>query len=80
MTARLIEIPTCRATDIIAVTLECVELAGQAMWVATIRTSFAQPVIRRWFPLEAEALAHAAERADRHGLPLIDLRGGGEPQ
>jgi hypothetical protein len=73
---RKIEIPTLRATDIIAVTLEHAELANCPVWIVTTREGLRRPPARRWYPEEAQALAHAAEQADRHGLLLIDLRDG----
>jgi len=72
---RVIELPTLRAAgDIVAVAIETTELAGQAVTVVTCREAVGRPPCRRWYPDPGEALAYAAQMADRHQLPLLDLR------
>lgn len=75
MSAAEIAIPQLRATgDIVAVCIETAELAGTTVWVVTVRAGVGRPPYRRWYPDDAQAIAHAGEQADRHALPLIDLR------
>jgi hypothetical protein len=72
---RQIEIPTLRADGYaIAVAIETAEVAATAMTVVTIRERVSSPPYRRWYPEPDQALAYAVEQADRHGLPLLDLR------
>lgn len=71
---RAVELPILRAGQCVAVTIERAELAGQPIWVVTMRESVGRPPQRRWHPDESAALAYAAEQADRHGLMLFDLR------
>ncbi|MCC6827419.1 MAG: hypothetical protein IT550_04225 [Novosphingobium sp.] len=70
-----INLPVLRASgDIIAVVIEQANLAGHKMTVVTAREGASSPPRRRWYPDQLSGLAYAAELADRHGLPLIDLR------
>ena len=75
----LIELPTLRATDVLAVQLEQAELAGTSVWVVTWREHDHSQPCRRWYPDEPSAVAYAAQQADRLGWLLIDLRDSGEP-
>ena len=70
-----ISLPALRATgDIVAVVIEQAELAGHDMTIVTARESDSSIPRRRWYPDVASGLAYAAELADRHSLPLLDLR------
>jgi hypothetical protein len=70
-----IEIPQLRADGYaIAVAIETAEVAATPMTVVTIRERVSSPPYRRWYPEQDQALAYAVEQADRHGLPLLDLR------
>lgn len=76
---KAIELPILlRTTDCVAVTLEQAELACQPVWVVSVRERVSASPRRRWFPSSADALAYAAEQADRYGLLLIDLRDSGD--
>lgn len=74
MVVSVVELPALRATEVVAVTLERTELSGSPTWVVSLRRYPGQPPRRRWYATEAEALAFAAEQAERYGLLLIDLR------
>lgn len=74
MVVNIVELPALRASEVVAVTLERAQLSGSATWVVSLRRYLGQPACRRWYATEAEALAFAAEQAERYGLLLIDLR------
>lgn len=73
-----IELPELRPASWLGVTIERQDLAGTAAWAVTVREGFARAARRRWFPDRALALAHGADMADAHGLPLFDMAGEGE--
>jgi hypothetical protein len=76
---KVLELPQLRATgDIVAVVIERSRIGTQPLAIVTVRESVSRPPHRRWRPEEAAAIAYAGEQADRHGLPLFDLREPGE--
>jgi hypothetical protein len=77
---RAIDLPTLRATDVVAVTIECADLAGSPAWIVTVREAPNYPIRRRWHHDPGPALAYAGEQAERHCLPLLDLRDPGETE
>ena len=74
----LIEMPTLRASDVLAVQIEQAEVAGRPVWVVTWREHDAGQLCRRWHSEEPIAIAFAAEQAQRLGFLLIDLRDQGD--
>ena len=74
-----LEIPTLRSAsgNWRGVSLECAQVAGTRLTIATIRDMMGPPR-RRWFADEIDALAYAAGQADTHGIPLFDLRNGSD--
>lgn len=67
------DLPPVRNGDWLAVTLEPYESAGVTVWSVTIKGRSGSPR-RRWFGIEAHALAYALDQADSRHLPLFDLR------
>ena len=61
-----------------AVMVEGHDLAGSKVTSVTTHVGLGRSPKRRWFASRAVALAHAAEMADQHGLPLFDLVNSGE--
>jgi hypothetical protein len=74
-----IEIQPLKAANITAVQIEETRLSGRPFFVVSVMERPGKAPYRRWYPTEADALAYAAETADRRGLLLIDLREG-EPE
>ena len=70
----LLEVPALRSAggNWRGVAIETAPLAGSMLAAVTVRCQAATR--RRWFGSEADALAYAAEQADAHNLPLLDLR------
>ena len=68
-----IEVPAVRDGKWRAVMLEGQSLAGRTLFSVTVRDHYGA-ALRRWFSDEWEALAHAVQKADDLGLPLIDMR------
>ena len=56
-----------------AVMVEGHDLAGSIVTSVTTHAGLGRSPRRRWFASRAVALAHAAEMADQHGLPLFNL-------
>ena len=56
-----------------AVMVEGHDLAGSIVTSVTTHVGLGRSPKRRWFASRAVALAHAAEMADHHALPLFDL-------
>jgi hypothetical protein len=69
-----IELPNLlRHRAIRAVMVESHDLAGSIVTSVTTHVGLGRAPKRRWFASRAVALAHAAEVADQHGLPMFDL-------
>lgn len=68
-----LELPRLRPCEWACATVERVEVACTALWVATVQTGMGQPPLHRWCPEYRDALAYAAEQANRHGPPLFDF-------
>lgn len=62
-----------RHSSIRAVFVEDHTLAKTAVTAVTTHVGLGRAAKRRWFASRAVALAHAAEVADQHALPLFDL-------
>lgn len=71
---RTISIPTLRAGRVVAVAIELAEVDGSHLSIVSVTQSVDEPTRRRWYADERDAIAYAAEQADRFGLPLLDLR------
>ena len=73
------DIPTLRsaAGTWRGVSLECAQVAGTSLTIATVRDLMGPPR-RRWFADDGDALAYAIGQADTQGIPLFDLRSGGD--
>jgi post-segregation antitoxin (ccd killing protein) len=71
---RAIEIPTLRAGRVVAVAVELADVDGSPLAIVSVTQSVDEPTRRRWYADERDAIAYAAEQADRFGLPLLDLR------
>ena len=69
-----IQIPELlRHRAIRAVMIESHDLAGSIVTSVTTHVGLGRSPKRRWFASRAVALAHAAEMADQHALPMFDL-------
>ena len=68
-----IALPTLRTADWHCCTVERVELAGRPFWVATVPPEFGAAPVHRWYSAHGEALAYAAEQADRRSMALFDF-------
>lgn len=71
---RTIAIPTLRAGRVVAVAIELADVDGNALAIVSVTQSIDEPTRRRWYADQRDAVAYAAEQADRFGLPLLDLR------
>lgn len=71
---RVLSIPALRAGSTIAVTVELADVDGNALAIVSVRQAADEPTRRRWYADQRDAVAYAAEQADRFGLPLLDLR------
>ncbi len=71
---RTISIPTLRAGRVVAVAVEFAEVDGSTIAIVSVTEAVDRPTRRRWYADELDAIAYAAEQADRLGLPLLDLR------
>ena len=49
------------------------DVAGAELFAVTAWQGAGRPAKRQWFASRSIALTNAADRADEHGLPLIDL-------
>lgn len=72
-----IALPTLRTTDWRCCFVERIEMAGSSFWIATVHGDFGATPTHRWYANRAEALAYAAERAEKYGLPLFDFSADG---
>lgn len=54
-------------------------IAGELLYAVELYLTGRAPK-RRWFASRAIALAHAADRGDEHGVPMLDLTDGGADQ
>ncbi|SLJ86895.1 hypothetical protein [Novosphingobium mathurense] len=61
-----------------AVMVEGHDLAGSHLTAVTVHIGCGRKARRQWFSDRGVALAHAAEMADQHALPLFDLGMSGE--
>ncbi|MEP6868703.1 MAG: hypothetical protein ABJA20_09315 [Novosphingobium sp.] len=71
-----VELPAMRKGSWYGVLIEPLELDGNGLWTVTVRQGLGRAPRRRWFPDHTLALAHAADQADLHNLPLLNLTSG----